>query len=463
MIGVAGAGMQALAAVLARQGWRLTGSDRTPDSATSLARLGVKLSAGHDARNIDPDLRLVIHSDAVGPENVERRHAARLGLAEMSYPQAVAALMTQKRGLAVAGTHGKSTTTAMIGQTLTGAGFDPTVICGATPIAPERAAHEISVSRGAGPSGGEWFIAEACEYRANFLRFTPEIAVVLGIEPDHFDYYRSFDELKSAFAQFIEGAFVRGGLVIANADCPTTRRQINVARQSPSWRNAQCETFGFSSDAVWRPARVRHIRGRYRFEIRRASKSICEVSLRAPGRHLVTDALAAAAACHAAGATPEQIGHGLSQFAGLQRRLEHLDAAGPAIRLDDYAHHPTEIRATLSAVRMMYPGKRISCIFQPHQVSRTLALLDEFAASLQNADSVAVSEVFAARETVDDARREDVARQLAHRVGSLGVATHASCRLEEIFAHMVTAARPGDVIVTLGAGDIRKRCDELAD
>jgi len=450
MIGVAGAGMQALAAVMTQQGWQLSGSDRSADAATSLARLGVTVHAGHAARNIDSDLRLVIHSDAVGPDNVERRQAARFGLLEMSYPQVVAELMSQKRGMAVAGTHGKSTTTAMIGQVLTSAGLDPTVICGATRI--ERNARPTPYTS-PHTNAGAWFVAEACEYRANFLRFSPEIAVVLGIEPDHFDYYRSFDDLKSAFAQFIDGTQRRGGLVIANADCPTTREQVH----------GRCETFGFSRDALWRPARVRHQRGRYRFEIRRTGMRFCEVTLRLAGRHLVTDALAAAVACHTAGATATHIGQGLSEFTGLRRRLEHVKGIAPVVWLDDYAHHPTEIRATLAAVRMMYPRRRISCIFQPHQVSRTLALVDEFAASLQNADRVAVTDVFAARETVDDACRRDVARQLADRVRSLGASTHTNCHLEEVFAQIVSAARAGDVIVTLGAGDIRKRCDELAD
>lgn len=442
--------MQALAAVLVRQGWRLTGSDSSPDGAASLERLGVKLHAGHSPKHIDPNVQLVIHSDAVGPENVERRQAARFGLVEMSYAQVAAKLMAQQRGMAIAGTHGKSTTTAMVGQILTGAGFDPTIICGATRVEHDAAPTARHPFR---KNADHWFVAEACEYRANFLRFAPEIAVVLSIEPDHFDYYRSFDELKSAFAQFVDGANRRGGLVIANADCPATRMLAH----------GRCETFGAALDAMWRPARVRHIRGRYKFEIHRAGKHFCDVALRVAGRHLVSDALAAAAASHAAGATAEHISRGLSAFLGLKRRLEHVSSVSPVVWLDDYAHHPTEIRATLRSVRMMYPRRRISCIFQPHQVSRTMALVDEFAASLQNASRVAVTDVFAAREAVDDACRRAAAMQLAERIRALGVETHTETCLKNVFAQTVSAARAGDVIVTLGAGDIRKRCDELVD
>jgi len=452
MIGVAGAGMQALAMVLARQGWWLTGSDQAPENATALAGMGVKVFSGHDAQHVGDDLSLVIHSDAIEPENVERRQAARLRVPEMCYPQVVASLMAKKRGMAIAGTHGKSTTTAMIAQVLTDAAFDPTVICGATNLEPANSPGTLRLA------AGEWLVAEACEYRANFLRFAPEIAVVLGVEPDHFDYYRSFDELKAVFAQWIAGVRQRGGTQVLNFDCPTMREQIATASIGED-----LATFGRSRDAEWRPVHIRHMRGLYRFEIHRAGRFFCEASLRVPGGHQITNALAAAVACHAAGATPEEISRGLSRFAGLRRRLEHVDCGGQAVLLDDYAHHPTEIRATLAAVRMMYPGRRISCIFQPHQVSRTLALLDEFAASLQNADSVAVTEVFAAREMVNDARRLQVSGHLADRVRSLGARTAAECRSEIVFSQIVRAARAGDIIVTLGAGDIRKRCDELAD
>jgi UDP-N-acetylmuramate--alanine ligase len=436
--------MQALAGVLLDRGYQLSGSDANLEPAQWLRRRGVALNEGEDCLPLDGS-QSIIFSDAVPAADRERRAAARLGLDQSSYPEALAALMAERRGLAVAGTHGKSTTTAMIGQIMTGAGLDPTIICGATPIGRDS---------GGRAGSGDWLVAEACEYRENFRRLRPEVAIVLGIEHDHVDYYRSVEEVERAFGRFV-ARVPRGGMVIANSDCAATRRAV-------AGTAARLTTFGLSDAAAWRPARVAHTRGRHRFKIRRNGRWFCRVELQVPGRHQVANALAAAAACSEAGASASQIAEGLGAFRGLRRRLEHVARAGGIDILDDYAHHPTEVRAVLAAVRLMYPGRRVWCIFQPHQLSRMAALVDEFAASLQNADRVAVAEVFVARERLH-ADPLGMAKNLAERARVLGADVLPDCRAEIIVDRIAAAAQPGDVVITVGAGDIRKRCDELAD
>jgi UDP-N-acetylmuramate--alanine ligase len=445
MVGVAGAGMQALAQVLLERGWRISGTDANPPPAYWMRDWDVPLFVGHDDRQIAGDEQLVIFSDAIPADNVERRAASHRGLRQQSYAQVVGALMTECRGMAVAGTHGKSTTAAMIAQVMSGAGFDPTVIYGAAPL---------EGSNGGRAGDGEWMVAEACEYRANFCHLRPEIALVLGIEPDHFDYYATPLDLEAAFARFL-GQVDRDGVIIANADCPVTRRVLTDT-------SVRLVAFGFSPDADWRPGRIEHALGRHRFDIQFQGQNFGRVTLRVAGRHQVANALAAAAACHAAGVGHDEIVDGLNQFAGLRRRLEHVATVAGIEVLDDYAHHPTEIHAALDATKLMYPGRRIWCIFQPHQVSRTAALLDEFAASLHNADRVAVTDVFVARENPAVAPRV-MAENLAERVRVLGGTALPDCNAETILNKIAAAVRAGDVVITLGAGDIRKRCDELVN
>ena len=354
--------------------------------------------------------------------------------------------MAERRGLAVAGTHGKSTTTAMIAQIMTGAGLDPTVICGATPLGSDS---------GGRTGSGDWLVAEACEYRENFRHLRAEIAVVLGIEHDHFDYYRSLAEVERAFGKFVQRV-PGGGVVIANADCPATRRALAAVA-------GRMTTFGFSAAADWRPIATAHTRGQHRFEIRRRGRQFCHVVLRVPGLHQVANALAATAACYEAGATAAQIAAGLAEFRGLRRRMEHVAQVGGIDILDDYAHHPTEVRAALAAVRSMYPGRRLWCVFQPHQISRTTALSRRVCSqpakygssgsdrSVRGPGANRRQSAHCGREPCPGARARSGAEVLP------------DCRAEEIFDRIAAAAQAGDVVITLGAGDIRKRCDEFVD
>jgi UDP-N-acetylmuramate--alanine ligase len=287
------------------------------------------------------------------------------------------------------------------------------------------------------------------------LHLTPHAAVVLGVEMDHFDYYRSQDHLTETFERFV-ARIPRDGLLVVNNDCPTSQALT---------RSAVCRvsTFGLRGGADWTVRRLQTRRGRYRFWLTNRERPLAEVALKVPGKHNVLNALAAAALAAEAGAPPETIAAAFSSFRGLKRRLEIVRKRGGVTLIDDYAHHPTEIRATLATVRRMYPGQRIWCIFQPHQVSRTAALLDELAASLHNADKIAVAEIFRAREA--NARPGEVtAADLLAAITAGGAGKRSlpvpevleRHDLDEIVVQVTTDLRPGDVLITMGAGDIGK-------
>ena len=421
LIGADGSGMTSLAAVLAQADWQCTESDARRAEISEPLR---------------PDLDLVIFSDAIPAEHAERRHAERLGIPAISYPAALGQLMSQRRGLAVAGTHGKSTTAAMLAEILECAAADPTYVFGAV----------RQNGRSGGRLGhGDWMIAEACEYRANFRFLRPEVAVLLGIEPDHFDYYRGLADIDEAFRQFVAGVPDDSSLIVRH-DCALTE---SVARD----RSIHCESFGLSPAADWHAAISGMSRGCCRFSIRHCGVLLGEVQLAVPARHNVLNALAAAAAAHRAGANWRAIRAGLEAFSGLRRRLE-IVLDGPQLAVvDDFAHLPTEISAGLAALGDRYPGRRRWCVFQPHQVSRTANLLDELAASLQNADRIVVADIFRAREG-PAAPGEVTARDLAARAAALGANVVAAHGGGEISTHLEQGLQAGDVLVTMGAGDI---------
>ena len=445
LIGIAGAGMQALAEVMIAQGWRLSGSDLSPQNAAWLSAAGVQVFAGHRAEHVPSNADLVVYSDAIGPENCERRRAAELGARHLSYPAMLGELMAPRAGLAIAGTHGKSTTTALAGEMLKQAKLAPTIIGGAAPL---------GCNSGGCFGRGRHVLVEACEYRENFLHLAPQIAVLLGIEHDHFDCFNAFAEVEQAFARFVERV-PRDGLILAHAGCPATMR---VAKQS----GRRVATFGLGAAADWRAIGLRSFRGRYAFQVLRHGHRVADVRLSIPGVHNVTNALAAAALAGELGVEASAIERGLSQFAGLQRRLEIRGSWREIVLVDDYAHHPTEIAAGLKAVRERFPGRRVWCVFQPHQASRTTALLDEFASSLHNADRVAVAEIFRAREAPGESA-ENTAAHLAERVRSLGRPVLDVHGAEEIVERFEPELAPGDVLITMGAGDIRKVSDAFVE
>jgi len=445
LIGIAGTGMRSLAEVLLGWGWELSGSDCDAGPAEFLAAEGVRICAGHAASHVPEQTELVIHSDAIPADNPERLRADELRIPTCSYFQMLGRLMASRQGIAVAGTHGKSTTAAMLAEMLVRAGLDPTVVFGAAPL---------GRNSGGRPGRSELMVAEACEYRANFLHLRPQHAVILAIEPDHFDCFDTREQLESAFSRFAASLPAHGLLLVPHG-CPAAARAVAASR-------CRIETFGLDPAADWSARDVAGKRARYSFAVFHRGHYLCDAPLRVPGKHNVANALAAAALAWANGVPPEQITSGLGWFRGLHRRLEAVGSWRGVVLIDDYAHHPTEVAAGLQTVRRMYPGRRLWCVFQPHQASRTRRLLDELASSLQNADKVVVAEIFRAREPPRQPG-EVAAADLARAVGDRGTDVAAVHTTEGIVRWLETELGPGDVLITMGAGDIRRICDGFID
>lgn len=435
LVGIAGSGMRAMAEALLGWGWKLSGSDLHLDGVHPLGALGAHLCQGHAAEHVPAAAELVLFSDAIPADNPELLRAAELGIPTMSYFQMLGRLSAGRRTLAIAGTHGKSTTTGMAAHLLIEAGCDPTVFCGAAPL---------GKTSGGRAGQSDLLLIEACEYRANFLHLRPRHALILGIEPDHFDCFDSPQQLQRAFVRFA-ASVPADGLVLARHDCSSTRRVIVGL-------TCRVETLGLDPDADWSAENLVEESGLFRFGIRHQGRKVCDVRLRVPGRHNVLNALAAAALACENGLSGQQVAAGLAGFPGLHRRLEMRGVWRGVTLIDDYAHHPTEVAAALAAVHGMFPRRRVWCVFQPHQVSRTERLLDELAASLQNADKVLVSEIFRAREG-GPRPGEVTAADLARRARAGGVEVLPARTDEEIRRTLETQVASGDVLIVMGAGD----------
>lgn len=441
LVGVGGAGMQSLANVLVGFGWDVSGSDIRGDALRELQGRGVAIHTGHNALVVTDDIEVVIHSDAVGAANVELQRAAEIDAAVYSYAEFLGLMSRESRTVAVAGTHGKSTTTAMMADVFRAAGHDPTIVLGATHLDGQPCGHAGDCSR---------LLVEACEYQRNFLHLHPDVAVVLGVQWDHVDCFTTLQNVEDAFAQFVQ--CVRpNGLIVVNEACPTARfakRQTMV----------KTVTFGQHGTADWRAANIRSSRGRYHFSIFNGDRLLVDVSPRVAGRHNLMNALATAAVAAESGIPADAIREGLSSFRGLRRRLELVGNHAGVTLIDDYGHHPTEVGVTLAAVGEMYPGQRLWCIFQPHQGDRTAAMLDEFARSLQLADRVCIADVFQAR--ADAGSRRATAADLAACGRAMGANVVGVHKASEIVDLLTDALQPGDVLLTIGAGNIRNVINE---
>ncbi|MBX7166395.1 MAG: UDP-N-acetylmuramate--L-alanine ligase [Pirellulales bacterium] len=444
LVGVAGSGMRALADVLLRRGWRVSGSDLAPAGLEALVASGLQLVAGHPADAISTTTHLVVHSAAIDADNPERRRAREIGVPCVSYPQLLGHWSETHATTAIAGTHGKSTTTAMAAAIFAHAGLDPTVVGGGA---------TLGAATGGRAGRHDRLMIEACEFQRNFLHLRPRTAVLLNVEWDHVDCYATPADVAAAFSQLV-AAVPHDGLVIANAD---DRSTLDVAASA----RARLVTFGQGPWARWWAADLRHAAGRYTFRLLHRGSPEATIRLAVRGRHQVQNALAAAALAAESGASLQAIREALEGFPGVQRRLEWLPNWRGVTRIDDYAHHPTAVAATLAAVREACPGRRIVAVFEPHQRSRTERLLDDFARSLHNADSVWVAPVYCAREPETDARLS-IAAELGWRIWARGGDAVVCRELSEIAPALATRLSPGDVLVTMGAGDVRKIQDELA-
>jgi len=444
LIGVAGSGMSGLAAFLLRRGAAVSGSDaRAAPELSRLAAAGAMVTTDQSGRVMPAELDLVVRSAAISDDHPEVVAAQQRGVPVIKYAQMLGLLMARCEGIAISGTHGKSTTTALLTYILKKGGYDPSFVVGAN-------VPQLGGSSGAGD--GRFFVAEACEYDRSFFNLRPRRAAILNIEKDHLDCYPSLQVITEAFTQFALG-LPAGGVLVVNAQDPCCR-QVAAAVA------ARVETFGLSDHADWHARDLEIESGCYTASFCWRDQVFGRIRLGIPGKHNVENALAAIALARDCGLKWQEIAAGLTEFRGASRRLELRGQAGGVRVLDDYAHHPTEIRVTLAAARERYEPNRLWVIFQPHQHSRTRFLLSEFAESFSLADYVVVPDIYFVRDSERD-REAVCAADLVERLRARGCQADYIPSFSAIAERVAAAVRPGDAVLTMGAGDIWMVADEL--
>jgi UDP-N-acetylmuramate--alanine ligase len=415
MVGIGGVGMSALAQLLADAGAQVTGSDTSiSPTLDAVEKKGIKVTIGHMENNIPEDTDLVIYTDAAHDDNVERREAHRRGIPQMSYFKALGEVAKGKQTIAIAGTHGKTTTTGMLAKILADAGAEPTAVIGS--IVKDFGSNYL-------PGTSDLFIVEACEYRDHLLELSPSVLVITNLEWDHTDYFPSLEALQATFAKAIT-RLPQDGVIVTDLSNP------NIA---PLLRNAMAKIVDYTSEPAY--------------------------TLRLPGEFNQSNARAAAAAARVVlpSLSDTAIAESLAAFHGTWRRFEYKGKTKNGAEVyDDYAHHPTAVRVTLKALRAKATGK-LYVVFHPHLYSRTRDLLDEFAAAFVDADRVLIAPIYAARETDDGSISSEI---LAERIRATGVDAVALGSFETI-EEALREAGEGDTIVTMGAGDIYKVADRI--
>jgi UDP-N-acetylmuramate--alanine ligase len=444
-IGAGGIGMSGLAKLLIKHKGIVTGSDQTASGVTDkLCQMGADIRIGHNAGNLNPQTDAVVISAAIKEDNPELKLARKRGCKVYKYAEMLGELMKCYDGIAVSGTHGKSTTSAWLIHLLKQAGLDPSFIIGADIT-------QLGSSSGTGD--GKYFVAEACEYDRSFLNLKPKIAAILNIEQDHLDYYKDENEIVDAFGEFAL-ATREDGVLIANGTDSNVAKVIGKLRAG-----RHCETFGLDESCDFSALNVRLNDGLYSFDIYHKGQLLGETRIGLPGKHNVLNALAAVAMAINAGLEPGQVLELLTTFAGVDRRLTLKGRFGQIAVLDDYAHHPTEIRASLEAIRERYQPRRLWCVFQPHQYSRTRFLLDDFAESFKLADITIVPEIYFVRDS-KSAKKEVNSQILVERMRANGTEAVFIDGFSRICDYLKSEVMPGDAVVTMGAGDIWKVTDE---
>jgi UDP-N-acetylmuramate--alanine ligase len=444
-IGIGGIGTSGLAKLLIKHGASVSGSDMTEGVVLNeLIGRGATIHIGHRAENLPDDVDAVVISAAIPATNPELTRAGEKGLKIYKYAEMLGKVFDQYASIAVCGTHGKSTTSAWMAVALEKAGLNPSFIIGAD-------IPQLGGSSGAG--GTEWFVAEACEYDRSFLNLHPRIAAMLNIEADHLDYYRDEEEIVDAFADFARN--IRpDGVLVANG------RDRNIARilRRPGLA-AKVVTFGLDLSCQFTAVNPELIDGLYHFDILYNGTLFGKTHISLPGLHNIENALAVAAMLMEAGLPPQQICELLPEFTGTDRRLMFKGKIGDITVMDDYAHHPTEIRASLAGIRQRYQPRRLWCVFQPHQYSRTRFLLDDFAESFKLADITIVPEIYFVRDTAESKSKVN-AEALVERIRQSGSDALFINDFGGILEHLQNHVEPGDLVVTMGAGTIWKVADE---
>ena len=437
-VGIAGAGMSALAELFHRRGIAVSGCDANLAGTGDLARLGISMSQGHDASHVD-NARALIVTSAMPKDHPELVAASAQGLEVIRRAEALGAAVNAGQLVAVAGTHGKTTTTTMTTEGLAAAGLDPTGVVGA-----RVADWGGNLRRGQGAV----FVVEADEYDRSFLALRPTVAVMTNVEADHLDIYKDLADIRDTFAQFAAPA---RHVVLCADDAG--------ARSVPLPASAEVIRYGVMSPHARLIARdVSPLGGGTRSMVVFDGEPLGELTLRMPGVHNVQNALAAIGSAIALGAPFERVAAGLASVVGAERRFQVLGEQGGVLVVDDYAHHPTEIEATLAAARAAYPGRRLVAAFQPHLYSRTRDFAKEFGQAMAKADVALIADLYPARE-------QPIAGVSAALVARATEAAGRAVAWEgprvEMAEALVRAVRAGDIVITLGAGDITKTGPEL--
>ncbi len=446
LVGVGGSGMFGAAKILLRLGAVISGSDMKQFAgAGELVENGATIHIPHDRANLRDDISLVVRSAAVPDTNPEIVAAREKSIPVICYAELLGEITRSRLAVSVSGTHGKSTTSSLTTYLFHRAGLDPSFIFGAD-------CRQLGGSSGVG--GGEHFIVESCEYGRSFLHMRPHSAAILNIEADHLDYYRDLDDIVSAFGTFASRVSIDGLLVVNHDDL--------LAKQAARQAACRVETFGLGPGADWRATSLRSSRSGTVFKLLRHGQEIMNCSLRLAGVHNVCNALAATALAYEGGASFDDIEKALATFDGISRRMTVCGTRRGVTIVDDFAHHPTEIRMTLSAVRSRFSPRKTWVVFQPHQASRTRQLMDDFSRAFADADVVLVPDIFSVRDTDED-RLSVASSRLVDRIRETGIDSRYFSSLDAVCEHLDSHIAEGDVVVTMGAGDVWKVANGLVE
>lgn len=437
-IGIGGISMSGLAEILASRGHQVSGTDVKETAVTKhLQSLGIHINFGHRAENITDDITLVVYTAAIHDDNPELRAAHEKGIRIMDRAHLLGQIMDEYHdSVAVSGTHGKTTTTSMVSEILLAAEKDPTITVGG--ILP-------TIGSNLRIGNSPYFVAEACEYFDSFLQFNPFIAIILNVESDHLDYFKTLENIRRSFHAFAQRVPNNGLLVISE--------KIDNVEELTDGLTCHVETFGLSEKANWRAENIVHeADGRNSFDVYHNGEFFTTIHLHIPGEHNITNALAAIGASAFLGAAPEDCVKGLHHYTGTERRFQLKGKKDGITVIDDYAHHPTEIKAALAAAQNVQHNTTW-CVFQPHTFSRTRFLFDEFGEAFGDADEVIIADIFAARETDDGTVS---AAQLAERIAQTGKSARYVGDFAAIESYLREHCKSGDLLMTVGAGDVYK-------
>jgi UDP-N-acetylmuramate--alanine ligase len=435
-VGIGGSGMCGIAEVLLNLGFRITGSDlRETDITKRLEGLGAKICIGHAPENIG-DTDVVVISSAVQNENIEVKTAKERGIPIIRRAEMLAELMRMKFGIAIAGTHGKSTTTSIIGEVLSSGGLDPTIIVGGI---------VKSLGTGAVVGKSEFLVAEADEFDRSFLKLVPTIAVVTTLEAEHMECYTDMDDLRGAFVEFMNKVPFFGAVVICLDEMSLQELMPKIERR--------IITYGLSTQSDLRATRVRFEKDKTRFEVNSRNFSYGEVEIDLLGMHNVRNTLAAIAVGLELGMDFNSISEGLRRFHGVRRRFELVGEARGILVIDDFGHHPTEIRVTLQGAKLGY-DRPIIAVFQPHLFTRTRDFAGDFGQAFLHSDKLIVTDIYPSRENPIPGVTGELVAKAARDYGHRDV--HWIPKLDNVPARLMEIAKPGDMVITFGAGDVNR-------